>query len=136
MMGLLERFSSTGAVDPTAIIKAVNAEGSSEVESILTEGLEAVRDSQQALEERKVAAQEQANEIEMQKLEQPMQIAQLKSQTDIEIAKMKLQGEASGQMNDLEHKENMQQEQRNTELDKMMLADTAQEETSGTTVSE
>jgi hypothetical protein len=128
MMGLMERFSSTGAVDPASIMKAVNAESSSEVESILTTGLEAIRDQQAALEERKVAAQEQSNEIEQQKMMMPMEIQKLKSKTDIEVARMKLEGDANLQSNELTHKEDSQQEQRNTELDKMMLQQSGEDE--------
>ncbi len=128
MMGLMERFSSTGAVDPASIMKAVNAESSSEVESILTTGLEAIRDQQAALEERKVAAQEQSNEIAQQQMIMPMEIQKLKSQTDLEITRMKLEGDAQKQSNELTHKEDSQQEQRNTELDKMVLQQSAEDD--------
>jgi hypothetical protein len=123
MMSLLERYSSTGAIDPTAAIKAVNAESSSQIESILTEGLEAIREQMAQLEERKVAASEQANEIEAQKMSIPLEVAKIKSQTDLEVKRMDLTGKADIQSNDLEHKENMMQEQRNNDLDRMMLED-------------
>jgi hypothetical protein len=128
MMGLLERFSSSGNVDPLAIIKAVNAEGSSEVESILTEGLEAVRNAQQSLEERKVAAQEQANEIAAKTIEIPLEVAKIKAQTDITVANIKEEGNANKQTNDLEHKENMQHENKIADLDKMALTETSKED--------
>jgi len=124
MMALLERFSSSGAVDPASIIKAVNAESSSEVEGILTQGLEAIRDQQAQLEERKVSAQEQANEIEGQKIQMPLEVQKLKSQTDIQLKEMELRVKADMESGALEHKENMLQEQRNNDLDKAMLEST------------
>ena len=126
MMGLLERFSSSGNVDPLAIIKAVNAEGSSEVESILTEGLEAVRDANQDLEERKVAAQEASNEIENRKIEVPLEVAKLKGQVDVQVAEIKKESDANKQGADLEHKENVIQEQKINDLDKMALEQSAE----------
>lgn len=128
MMGLLERWSSTGAIDPTAVIKAVNAESSSEVESILTTGLEAIRDSNAALEERKVASQEQANEIAGQQMQIPLEVQKMKSETDIQLKTMDLEGKAGMHGQDLEHKENMQQEQRNAKLDEIMLAESGGEQ--------
>lgn len=128
MMGLLERYSSTGAIDPTAAIKAVNADSSSEVESIITEGLEAIRDMNASLEERKVAAQEQANEIAQQEIQIPLEVAKVNAEASITVAQIKEEGLASNQSNDLEHKENMQNEQKNADLDKMMLEDSGEEE--------
>ena len=131
MMGLLERFSSSGNVDPLAIIKAVNAEGSSEVESILTDGLQAVKEQQASMEERNVAAQEEANRINESKVTMPLEVQKLKSQTDIQLKQMELEFKGSEQGNELEHKENMQQEQRNAKLDEMMLAESGEEEEIG-----
>ena len=130
MMALLERFSSSGNVDPLAIIKAVNAEGSSEIESILTEGLEAIKEQREEMEERQVAAQEQANEIEGQKIAMPLEVQKLKSQTDIQLMEMELNGKAQLQGTDLEHKENMQTEGKNAKLDEMMLSESGGEENS------
>lgn len=121
MMALLERFSSSGNVDPLSIIKAVNAESSSELESILTTGLEAISKQQADLEERKVAAQEQANQIAMKQIEVPIEVANINAQSALEVAKIKEDGAMAKQGNDLEHKENMQLENRNAELDKTML---------------
>ena len=128
MMGLLERFSSSGNVDPLAIIKAVNAEGSSEVESILTDGLQAVRDQQASMEERTVAAQEEANRINEEKITMPLEVQKLKSQTDIQLKEMELSGKSQLHNNELEHKENMQEENRNAELDQLMLSESGEEQ--------
>ena len=121
MMALLERFSSSGNVDPLSIIKAVNAESSSELESILTTGLEAISKQQADLEERKVAAQEQANEIAIKQISIPVEVAQINAASAKEVAMIKEDGNMTKQANDLEHKENMQLENRNAELDKTML---------------
>jgi len=128
MMGLLERFSSSGNIDPLAIIKAVNAEGSSEVESILTEGLEAMQKQTNEFKDREIAAQEQANEIEGQKIQIPIQIQQMKSDTEIKVKQMELDLKVGMQDADLEHKENMQLENRNSKLDEMMLAESGEQE--------
>jgi len=128
MMALLERFSSSGNIDPLSIIKAINAEGSSEVESILTEGLGAIKEQQQAMEERNVAVQEAANEIEGQKIQVPIEVQKMKSETEIQVTQMQLDLKVGMQGDELEHKENMQQEGRNAKLDEMMLAESGEEE--------
>jgi hypothetical protein len=115
-------------VDPLAIIQAVNAEGSSEVESILTEGLTAMKEQSASMEERQVAAQEEANRINEEKTTMPLQVQQLKSQTDIQLAEMELSGKSQLQNNDLIHKENMQQESKNAKLDEMMLSQSGDDE--------
>jgi len=127
MMGLLERFSSSGNIDPLAIIKAVNAEGSSEVESILTEGLEAMQKQQDEFRDREISAQETANEIEGEKMQIPIQIQQMKSDTDIQLKQMEIEFESGAQANELEHKENMQLEERNAKLDETMLTESGKE---------
>jgi len=121
MMTLLERFSSTGNVDPLSIIKALNADNSSEVESILTDGLEAISQQQAQLEERKVAAQEQANEIGAKQIEVPLEVAKINAEASVTVAKIKEGSNSERLGSELEHKENMQLEERNKELDKIML---------------
>jgi hypothetical protein len=128
MMALLERFSSSGNIDPLSIIKAVNAEGSSEVESILTEGLTAIKEQQQAMEERNVEVQEAANEIEGQKIQIPLEVQKMKSDTELQVTQMKLELDSGMQANELEHKENMQTETKNAKLDEIMLAESGEEE--------
>jgi len=128
MMMLIERFSSTGAIDPLSVIKAVNSESSSEVESILTDGLEAISQMQADLEERKVAAQEQANEIAAKQMEIPLEVAKIKAETDITVKEMDITGQIQKQNTDLEHKENMQTEQSRAKLDEVMLSQANAEE--------
>jgi len=127
MMGLLERFSSSGNVDPLAIIQAVNAEGSSEVESILVEGLSAMKEQREGMEERQVAAQEQANEVEGQKVQIPLEVAKIKAEADIEVKRMDITGKVDMQGKDLVHKENMQTENKNAKLDEAMLVQSEDE---------
>lgn len=123
LMGLIEKYASTGSFDPKSAIKAVNAESSSEVESILVDGLEAVEAVTNQLKEREIAVNEARNEIDSQKIQVPLEVAKLKSETDLKIAQMKEQGSGARQGVDLEHQENMQQEERIAGLDSMMLQD-------------
>ena len=123
MMMLIERFSASGNIDALSIIKAVNAESSSEIESILTAGLEAISQQQAALEERKVAAQEQANEVAAQTIGVPIDVAKINAESALAVAQIKEGSNTERKNAELEHKENMQLEQRNTEFDKIMLQD-------------
>ncbi len=128
MMGLINNFSSTGALDPIATIKAVNGETASELESILTAGLESVQAQQTEMEERKIAAQEQANQVTAQKLQVTLDVAKLKSETDLKIAEMDNNTKRVIADEELIHKEDMQQAERNASLDQEMLSQANQEE--------
>tara|TARA_R100000951_G_scaffold107160_1_gene102294 strand:+ start:6489 stop:8726 length:2238 start_codon:yes stop_codon:yes gene_type:complete len=121
MMGLINNFSSTGALDPIATIKAVNGETASELESILTSGLESVQAEQTAMEERKIAAQEQANQINSEKMQIPIQVAQIKAEADLEVAKLNSETKLSIANEELDHNEDAMDVQNKQELDKMML---------------
>lgn len=123
MMGLINNFSSTGALDPIATIKAVNAETASEIESILTTGLEAVKAQQVEMEERSIAATEQANEVAAQKIQVPLDVAKLKSETDMKIAELESQTKLAIADEEIIHKEDMQQAEANSKLDQSMLDD-------------
>lgn len=122
MMGLINNFSSTGALDPIATIKAVNGETASELESILTSGLESVQAEQTAMEERKIAAQEQANQINSEKMQIPIQVAQIKAEADLEVAKLNSETKLSIANEELDHNEDAMDVQNKQELDKMMLS--------------
>ena len=128
MMGLINNFSSTGALDPIATIKAVNGETASELESILTAGLESVQAEQTQMEERKIAAQEQANEINSQKMQIPVQVAQIKAEADLEVAKLNSDTKLSIANEELDHQEDSMDVQNKQELDKMMLGQSNDEE--------
>ena len=121
LMMLLERYASTGNFDPKSAIKAVNAESSSEVESILITGLEAVEAVTNQLKERETAAMEAKNEIDARKIEVPLEVAKINSETDIQVKEMEITGKIQQQENDLMHKEDMQQEERVAGLDSIML---------------
>jgi len=123
LMMLMERYASTGNFDPKSAIKAVNADSSAEIESILVEGLEAVEAVSNQLKEREVAAQEARNEIDNRKIEVDVEVANIKSETDITVKEMEITGKIQTQERDLEHKEDMQQEGRIAELDNIMLQD-------------
>ena len=121
MMSLISNFSSTGALDPIATIKAVNGETASELESILTAGLESVKAEQTEMEERKIAAQEQANQINSEKMQIPIQVAQIKAEADLEVAKLNSDTKLAIANEELDHKEDSMDVQNKQELDKMML---------------
>jgi len=128
MMGLINNFSSTGALDPIATIKAVNGETASELESILTSGLESVQAEQTQMEERKIAAQEQANEINAQKMQIPVQVAQIKAEADLQVAKLNSDTKLSIANEELDHNEDAMDVQNRQELDKMMLGESNAEQ--------
>jgi hypothetical protein len=121
MMSLISNFSSTGALDPIATIKAVNGETASELESILTAGLESVKAEQTQMEERKIAAQEQANQINSEKMQIPIQVAQIKAEADLEVAKLNSDTKLAIANEELDHKEDSMDVQNKQELDRMML---------------
>jgi hypothetical protein len=128
MMGLINNFSSTGALDPIATIKAVNGETASELESILTAGLESVQAEQTQMEERKIAAQEEANQINAQKMQIPIQVAQIKAEADLEVAKLNSDTKLSIANEELDHTEDAMDVQNRQELDKMMLGESNAEQ--------
>lgn len=121
MMGLISNFSSTGSLDPIATIKAVNGETASELEEILTSGLASVKASQVDLEERKVAAQEQANQIEAQKIQVPLEVAKVKADADMKVAKLDSDTKLAIANEQLDHDEDAMEVKSKQELDKMML---------------
>jgi hypothetical protein len=128
MLSLINNFSSTGAIDPIATIKAVNAENASDLEAILTSGLEAVKAQQVEMEERKIAATEQANEINAQKIQVPLETARLKAETDLQIAKLESETKLAIADEELTHKEDMQEAGRKADLDNTMLQQANQED--------
>ncbi len=62
MLALMDRYASSGNLDPMAAIKAVNADNAAEVESILVSGLEAVQAASLEMEQQQMALQEQTNQ--------------------------------------------------------------------------
>lgn len=121
MMSLISNFSSTGSLDPIATIKAVNGETASELEEILTSGLASVKASQVDLEERKIAAQEQANQIEAQKIQVPLEVAKVKADADLKVAKLDSDTKLAIANEQLDHDEDAMDVKAKQELDKIML---------------
>lgn len=128
MLALMDRYASSGNLDPMAAIKAVNADNATEVESILVSGLEAVQAASLEMEQQQMALQEQTNQINQEKTSVTVKVAEIKAQADIEVQRMK--NEADGMLGQatMEHKEDMQGAERRAKLDEAMLAATSQED--------
>ena len=128
MLALMDRYASSGNLDPMAAIKAVNADDATEVESILVSGLEAVQAASLEMEQQQMALQEQTNQINQEKTSVTVKVAQIKAEADIEVQRMK--NEADGMLSEatMEHKEDMQGAERRAKLDNTMLAATSQED--------
>jgi len=121
MLQLLERYSSTGAVEPLAAIKAVRGDSATEVENILVSALKEMKAQQVELEERKIAAQEQKNQIDAQKIQVPVQVAQINAESDVQVAQ--LNNQTKLQINDDNNvqEQDMQSVDHKSELDKEFL---------------
>jgi len=128
MMSLIQNFSSTGALDPIATIKSVNGETASELEEILTAGLESVKAQSLQMEERQIASTEQANEIAGQKIQVALDVAKVKAETDMAVAKLRSETDLAIANEELDHKEDMLDVQAKTDLDKIMLQDSGKEQ--------
>lgn len=128
MLALMDRYASSGNLDPMAAIKAVNADNAAEVESVLVSGLEAVQAASLQMEQQQMALQEQTNQINQEKTSVTVKVAQIKAEADIEVQRMK--NEADGLMGEatMEHKEDMQGAERRAKLDEAMLAASGQED--------
>ncbi len=127
MLALMDRYASSGNLDPMAAIKAVNADNATEVESILVSGLEAVQAATLEQEEQQMALQEQTNQINAEKTSVAVKVAQIKAEADLEVQRMKneaagFEGEANR-----EHKEDMQGAERRAQLDNTMLQESGEE---------
>ena len=127
MLALMDRYASSGNLDPMAAIKAVNADNATEVESVLVQGLEAVQAASLDMEQQQMALQEQTNQINAEKTAVSVKVAQIKAEADIEVQRMK--NEADGIIGDAErqHKEDMQSVERKAKLDETMLMASGQE---------
>lgn len=121
MLQLLERYSSTGAVEPLAAIKAVRGDSATEVENILVGALKEMKAQQVELQERELAAQEAKNEIDAKKIQVPLDVAQIKAQSDIQVAQLNNQTKLEIHDSDIIQEQDMQQANRNQNLDEMML---------------
>lgn len=128
MMGMMERFASTGSIDPITMMKTINADNAAEVEAVITAGLQSVQAQQTQIQERQVAAQEQANQIEGQKIQIPLQVAQMNNQTKLQIKQMELGQKGEQFDKGLDHQAFKEEQDRDSELDKMALQNAMSEE--------
>lgn len=128
MMQLMERYSSTGELDPMTAVKAVRAESAVEVEAIISQGIGELRAQQAEMEERQIAAQEQANEINEKKINIPLEVANIKAQADIQVAQINAQAKAEQQHNQNEHAKDMHTAQRRAKFDEKILDSEIQED--------
>lgn len=121
-MALQQAASSSGLEGLLAVTKALRAESASEIERILETAMNEARDLQQSTEERKMAIQEQANEIGARKLEIPIEVAKIKAEADIEVKRMEIEGQGAHLERELEHDGDVITATQEHELDKEMLA--------------
>jgi hypothetical protein len=129
MLSLIERYSSSGNIDPLSAIKAVRADSAVEIETILTSALEEVRAQTVEMEERQIAAQEGKNEIDAQKIQVPIQVAQINSQTDLQVAEINAQAKLASQGSKERHEQDMSDIGHKQSLDSQMLEASNMEET-------
>lgn len=127
MMQLIERYSSTGAIEPMAAIKAVRGDSATEVENILVGALKEMKAQQIEIQEREVAAQEAKNEIEGVKIKIPVQVAQINAESDVKVATLNNQTKMKIHDTDIKQDQDMQQADRDQSLDEMMLGAANQE---------
>lgn len=128
MMQLMERYSSTGELDPMTAVRAVRAESAVEVEAIISQGIGELRAQQAEMEERQIAAQEQANEINAQKINVPVQVAQIKAEADITVAQINAQSKMEQQGVQHEHDKDMHTANRRQALDEKLFEQGMQED--------
>jgi hypothetical protein len=121
MMMLMERYSSTGELDPMTAVKAIRADSAVEVEAIISEGISELRAQQVEMEERQIAATEQANEINAQKMQIPIEVANINAQGDIEVAKINAGAKAELEGAKQEHAKDMHTAQRRAGLDEKLM---------------
>ena len=127
MLALMDRYASSGNLDPMAAIKAVNADNATEVESILVSGLEAVQAATLEQEQQQMALQEQTNQINAEKTSVAVKVAQIKAEADLEVQRMKNEAAGFEGEADREHKEDMQGAERRAQLDNTMLQESGEE---------
>tara|TARA_R110000751_G_scaffold26901_7_gene71564 strand:- start:15748 stop:18012 length:2265 start_codon:yes stop_codon:yes gene_type:complete len=121
MLQLIERYSSTGAIEPLAAIQAVRGDSATEVEGILKGALKEMRAQQIELQEREIAAQEQKNEIDATKIQVPVNVAQINADSSIQVAQLNNQTKVQMQTEELLNDQDMQNANKNADLDKMLF---------------
>jgi hypothetical protein len=128
MMMLMERYSSTGELDPMTAVRAVRADSAVEVEAIITSGISELRAQQLEMEERQLAAQEQANEINAQKINIPIEVAKINAEGDIAVAKINAEIKVNQEQMKQEFEKDMHTAKRRATLDEKLLDASNKEE--------
>lgn len=127
LKGLINAYAANGGIDALTAIKIINAGSATEMEAIANSALKVIAENEKSLEERKVAAQEEANKIAMQKITMPLEVAKVNAASAEKVAEINGQYKLQANGETLRHNEDMQEVENNNELDKMML-ETANEE--------
>lgn len=127
MLSLIQTYAANGSIDSVTAIKAVNAESATEIEIMATKALEAIKENQLAMEERKVAAQEEANKINMMKVSAPTDVAKINAASAEKVAEITGRWKAEISKAGTVHNEDMQEIEHKNELDKLMLESTNEE---------
>jgi len=117
MMGLMERYTNSGDIDPLTAMKVINAESSVEIEQIVKVGLEQVRAISNQNEEQANAIAQQTNEINQKQMEIELTKQQAKNETDIAIATMNNETKLKIAGINRELAEDLEVGKRNTQLD-------------------
>ena len=128
MEQVLGTFMQQGEMDPMTLMKAMNAESSTEIEMIVTNGIKEANSIAERQKEQEMQIQQQATEVQKQTNEMDMAKTQLKSQTDLQIAKMDNDTKREIAGIQRETSENVQDQKRQADLDKQMLIDRNSEE--------
>lgn len=96
MLGLIQNYSNTGAIEPLAAIRAVRMTSTTEMENVLSNGIKMVE--AESLKRQDVANEQatRANDLLEKKLNQDMKIAELESDTKIQVANIQHDGTITG----------------------------------------
>lgn len=124
MIQLINQYSATGSIPPELAIEAAGAQSATELKGIMKDGLKAIGESQKAMREREVAAQEQLAQVEAKKLEIELQKTTIASQTSIQVENIKAENKIQVETMKAGHSADMQEATRKEKLDLQMLKDT------------
>ncbi|MHA1287963.1 MAG: hypothetical protein ACTSPB_11230, partial [Candidatus Thorarchaeota archaeon] len=128
MMILLERYASSGNIDPLTAMKAVRKDTASEIERTMEVALEGMQAQQNEIQEREVAALEQKNQIDATKAQAPVEAARIRAEADVEVATIQAGSKETQQERQIEQEQDMSTFNRNKELDMEAFRQSEQEE--------
>lgn len=129
MIQMMQQFASTGSIDPMSTLTAMRADSATEVEAIIKKGISELQAQQAEMKEREIAAQEQANEINAQKLQAPIQVAQINAEASIQVAQINAGVKTQIKDKEIEHQGLVESNKRKTQLDLQMMGQAGNEET-------